>query len=413
MIFKGMKAKIDRWLKVIAWGNSLLSALFVILGILLYRANLPGGIVQRGYQPDPSNLVMAMFYPLVGAVILSKQSRHPIGWLLFWIGLLQSVQQLATQYGIYAIYTQPGPLGPLVAWVSSNTWFPGACLFVLLLMLFPNGRGLEGRWARLPWLPIACLLGALGYSATSLFSTFEGPYFDPSAVAAERSVVDFIFLVFFILLVIGFVAAGFVLLQRFRLSTGVERLQMKWFALSGTLWVFVTSSLVILDALRVLESPVIARTGVNFILPAATAAIPISMGIAILKYRLYEIDFLIRKTLVYGFLTAALAMVYLGSVVVLEGVLRTLFGQMGQSSIAIVVSTLVIAALFNPLRLKIQGGIDRRFYRRKYDAEQTLEAFAATLRDEVDLDELSTRLIQVVQETIQPQELLLWIKKDA
>src|SRR5829696_1885431 len=145
---------------------------------------------------------------------------------------------------------------------------------------------------------------------------------------------------------------------------------------------------------------------------AGNAGMPVAVGIAILRYRLYEIDILINRTLVYGVLTGTLALVYLGGVASAQAIFRALTGQQGQSQLAVVVSTLLIAALFNPLRRRIQGFIDRRFYRKKYDAQKTLEAFSAKLRDETDLDALRDDLVGVVRETMQPAHVSLWLRPE-
>jgi hypothetical protein len=191
---------------------------------------------------------------------------------------------------------------------------------------------------------------------------------------------------------------------RFRRSRGAERQQIKWFASASVLtfaFVFVWNGM--LDA----ESAVLQAT-FAVLSVVLVPAIPVATGIAILRYRLYDIDRLINRALVYGTLTAVLVLIYVGAVVAMQEVFRTLAG--GESQLAVVASTLAIAALFNPLRRRIQGFIDRRFYRRKYDAVRTLEAFGATLRDETDLDRLSDALVEVVRETVQPAQASLWLR---
>jgi hypothetical protein len=200
------------------------------------------------------------------------------------------------------------------------------------------------------------------------------------------------------------------LVLRFRRARGVERQQLKWFAFSGVVFCAVFAIGPVLWYL-----PEFAGTewiwAVLFLSAAST--IPVAVGIAIMRYRLYEIDLLINRTLVYGALTATLALVYFGGIATTEAIFRALTGQEQQPQLAIVVSTLVIAALFNPLRRRIQAFIDRRFYRRKYDAIKILEAFSASLRDETDLEALSDDLAGVVKETMQPVHVSLWLRPDA
>jgi hypothetical protein len=190
----------------------------------------------------------------------------------------------------------------------------------------------------------------------------------------------------------------------------VERQQIKWIVYAAAAY-FVASTLAYIIP-GVIETPLWFER-VGFALNIATIpAIPIAIGIAILRYRLYEIDLIINRTLVYGALTAMLAVLYFGSVAATQAIFRTLTGQEQQPQLAIVVSTLVIAALFAPLRRRIQSFIDRRFYRRKYDARKTLETFSTTLRDETDLDALSGDLVGVVQDTMQPAYASLWLRRD-
>jgi hypothetical protein len=200
--------------------------------------------------------------------------------------------------------------------------------------------------------------------------------------------------------------SGGSLVLRLRRSSGEERQQLKWVVYSVALLAFVIpSTILVIIILPSLED-------VRVFFAVMFPLIPISVGMAILRYRLYEIDLIINRTLVYGSLTAMLAVVYFGGVAMTQAVFRTLTGQEEQPQLAVVVSTLVIAALFNPLRRRIQGFIDRRFYRRKYDAAKTLEAFSAKLRDETNLDALSDDLVEVVRETMQPAHVSLWLRHD-
>jgi hypothetical protein len=208
--------------------------------------------------------------------------------------------------------------------------------------------------------------------------------------------------------VLGLVAVAS-LFVRFRHAGGVERQQIKWLAYAASLVVLGTS----------LAYGVYGATGARWtwqvgitLLAIGLVGSPIAVGIAISRYRLYEIDILINRTLVYGALTAALALLYLGGVATTQEIFRAVTSQAQQPQLAIVISTLVIAALFNPLRRRIQSFIDRRFYRKKYDTKKTLETFSARLRDETDLDALSEDLVGVVRETIQPAHVNLWLRPD-
>jgi hypothetical protein len=206
-----------------------------------------------------------------------------------------------------------------------------------------------------------------------------------------------------------YLAIALAVFMRLRRAVGVERQQIKWFAYAAAIFAVGTTLNVLtlaIDAPRWFE-----WVGQAVFIVAGTA-IPIAIGIAILRYRLYEIDLLINRTLVYGSLTAILALVYFGGVAATQAIFRALTAQEQQPQLAIVVSTLVIAALFTPLRRRIQGFIDRRFYRRKYDAAKTLEAFSAKLRDETDLDTLSDDLVSVVRETMQPAHVSLWLRPE-
>ena len=228
-------------------------------------------------------------------------------------------------------------------------------------------------------------------------SSWLDPY---ASVYAPQTVGSPVVAVWFGLLCASGLASAASLVIRFRRSRGEERLQLKWVAYAAAITVA-----------AVVPAIAVTRGGPpSLIIVIAAPLVPVAAGVAILRYRLYEIDVLINRTLVYGSLTASLAAVYVGSVVVLQTVLRALTGQ--ETQLAVVASTLAIAALFNPLRRRIQDFIDRRFYRRKYDAAKILEAFSAKLRDETDLDTLTNYLGEVVEETMQPAHVSLWLRPD-
>jgi hypothetical protein len=206
-----------------------------------------------------------------------------------------------------------------------------------------------------------------------------------------------------------FGAAALSVFMRLRHAVGVERQQIKWLAYAAAAWALGIIFNVITLAI---DTPLWFERAALACFTVAGEAVPIAIGIAILRYRLYDIDVLINRTLVYGSLTLLLALVYFGGVTATQAIFRTLSGQEQQPQLAIVVSTLVIAALFNPLRGRIQGFIDRRFYRKKYDAAKTLEAFSFRLREETDLQALNGELTRVVRETMQPAHISLWLRPD-
>jgi hypothetical protein len=298
------------------------------------------------------------------------------------------------------------PGAEALAWIASWLWVPDVGLYLLLALLFPNGRLLSARWR-----PFVGFIGVVVMAGTVAVALSPGPIRglelieNPLGMEALPNVAV---LTEALLYGLGVVAVASVLV-RLRRSSGVERQQIKWFAYAGA--VLATSTII---TYVLSEASSLRWLGWVAFVPgmAGNAGMPVAVGIAILRYRLYEIDILINRTLVYGVLTGTLALVYLGGVASAQAIFRALTGQQGQSQLAVVVSTLVIAALFNPLRRRIQGFIDRRFYRKKYDAAKTQEAFSAKLRDEMDLDALSDDLLGVVRETMQPAHVSLWLRPE-
>jgi hypothetical protein len=290
----------------------------------------------------------------------------------------------------------------MMCWV----WVPACGLIVFLLLLFPDGQLPNRRWRWFAWFSLLLtVVGVISQALAPGSVYYLHAIHNPLGVEGLPNVGELVQTVMFTLI---FVSAGSLFVRRLRAS-GVERQQLKWFTYSSTLAISgVILTYTISDAIGALWLEWVGYV----VLVVGFIGIPISMGIAILKYRLYNIDLLINRTLVYGSLTATLVALYFGGVAATEAIFRALTGQEQQPQLAIVVSTLVIAALFTPLRRRIQGFIDRRFYRRKYDARKTLEAFSSTLRDETDLEALSDDLVGVVTETMQPEHVSLWLHPD-
>jgi hypothetical protein len=258
----------------------------------------------------------------------------------------------------------------------------------------------------LAWLTAAFVLVGVVLSAFSSGAYFGalGPIRNPLGIEGFTNVYK---AVLFTLAPVLHVAIALAVFMRLRRAVGVERQQLKWFAYAVAILAIVTTLYVITIAI---DAPGWFEWAANAILAAAGTTIPISIGIAILRYRLYAIDILINRTLVYGSLTLTLVALYFGGIVVLQRVFVFLTGQ--QSTLAVVASTLLIAALFNPLRRRIQSFIDRCFYRRKYDARKTLETFSAKLRNETDLEALGDDLVGVVRETMQPSHVSIWLRPE-
>jgi hypothetical protein len=373
--------------------------------------------------------VLSLSFPTVGALIISRLPANPVGWIFCGVGLLYAVRRFTLAYADYALtanYTFPW--GEYVAWFSTWVGFAGPILAgVILMLLFPEGRLLSRRWRIVVWTAV------LGAALTVIAAAFTpGPLSthlyvnNPFGVAA--AIGGFTTYELFpmstvlgtTLLFVSSIAALASLILRLHRAQGDERQQLKWF-LFASVPATVCLNLILFHSMvdtytinfTFNEVWILPWDAFNYILYVAVFAlliVPICTYIAILRYRLYDIDVVINRTVVYGSLTATLVALYFSCIVVLQRVFVAFTGQ--KSTLAVVASTLVIAALFNPLRRRIQAFIDRRFYRRKYDAAKTLEAFSAKLRDETDLDALSDDLVGVVRETMQPAHVSLWLRPD-
>jgi hypothetical protein len=345
-------------------------------------------------------------FAVVGAALVAKRPANAIGWIMAAVALMLSFFLAGDTYAAYVMVTRgrPDALAVIGAWIGSWYWYPLLVLVLVYLPLFfPDGLMPSRRW-----LPVAVLTGVgtlgvivLGALADTL-QLNEAPGYEidnPIGIEGLGYVEDLpVFGVLTGLLFFGIIGAAASVVVRFHRSRGIERQQMKWF-------VYAVAPMLLIPTDGFLPA-IISSVALGIVL----IGLPTAIGIAVLRYRLYDIDLLINRTLVYGSLTALLVTVYVGSVVILQAGFRSLTGQ--GSQLTIVASTLAIAALFNPLRRRIQGFVDRRFYRGKYDAAKTLEAFSAKLRDETDLDALNTELVGVVRETMQPAHVSLWLRPD-
>jgi len=347
-----------------------------------------------------------------GALVASRAPGNWIGWIFCAMGLLFEfgiLGEVYVAYGSLADGFLPGRAW--VGWISqwSNNAF-APTMIILSFLLFPTGRLPSARWR-----PVALIATGVAVVHAASAALTPGPLQDygiqnPAGIEAATAL-RMIAEVSVLILVLPLMLLSVVsLFARLRRSSGIERQQLKWFAYAAAL---LATDLLASNALAVL----LGGTGneVAEFIPFLTfvitlSGIPMAMGVAILKHRLYDIDIIINRTLVYGALTLSLLLVYVGCVVSLQYVLRAFTG--GNSQLVIVASTLAIAALFNPLRRRIQSFIDRRFYRRKYDAVKTLEEFGAKLRDETDLESLNAEMLSVVRETMQPEHVSLWLREN-
>lgn len=318
--------------------------------------------------------------------ITRRHPTNPVGWCLMVAGLAAGVNTLGL-----GLTNAADPGGPAL-WLV-NAWVVSVVALSTAVVFFPSGSPPSRWW----WAQLGLLWGVGCLEYFKEYETSAGFVLLPEWLDAFAAPVN---ITFQVLLAAGCVA----LVVRWRRSRPVERLQLKWVAYSVAL-VATTAPLVEVVVTTLIPAWYLAGT---VVISLAIAAVPVTIGVAMLRYRLYDIDTVINRTLVYSALTVTLVLVYFGSVVGLQYILRTIAGQ--ESQLAVVASTLVIAALFNPLRHRIQGSIDRLFYRRKYDAAKTLEEFSAKLRSETDLHTLDTELVTVVRETMQPEHVSLWIR---
>jgi hypothetical protein len=352
----------------------------------------------------PLMALMLVSFSTVGAVIAARRPDNAVGWSLLTMGLALGVAFVGQVYADYTLVARPGSLpgGAVAVWLS--LWTPVLALVAatFFCLLFPDGRPPSNRWRWAGRLAstggVLLVLGVSLAPGTLDERNYPGAR-NPVGVEGAGRLLEGTTTAGTALALVALLLAMVSMFVRFRRSIGVERQQLKWIVYAGA--AAASGFALTLFLSGQLANAVFAVAFLAFI------GVPVAAGFAIMRYRLYEIDLLINRTLVYVPLTAMLALVYVGGVVGLQYVFRTFTGQ--ESTLAIVASTLVIAAWFSSLRQRLQAFVDRRFYRRKYDAAKTLSTFSARLRDETDLEALSADLVGVVRETMQPAHVSLWL----
>lgn len=391
---------------------------WIFFGLIAFSV-IAAVIFDYSTRPDGDNFalgdILVPFVPLtfafIGALIISRQPRNWIGLLMMLPGLslFLLVDAFLRPYlnGFLPPPESPTPFFLLILWFSNWNWMLLVFPLMFIMVLFPTGRPLTPRWGWLIYFGVGVMvLFVLMITFAEAMAPGSGGVdwrFDNPLGFLKEEWINFVISPFIIALPIWVVICTISLLIRFRRAGGVEREQIKWLFFAAAIFALSYVPTFIQNDFSDPENIW------NIFWFIGMMAIPIAIAIAILRYRLYDIDIIIRRTLQYTLLTGLLVMVYFGSVVLLQSLVENITG--GQSPFVIVISTLAIAALFNPLRIRTQDFIDRRFFRKKYDAEQTLARFAIVARDEVDMDQLTTALLGVVEESMQPERVSLWLRE--
>ncbi len=400
-------------MRVAAWGAFALTAVLFSAGFVLTLLS-PAVHHDEGWSTN-GVLVSLLFgltlsaFPAVGVVLATRRPANPIGWLLLAIGLCWGISGMSA-YSDYGLLQHPGslPLAPLVAATSSSFWLPAICLSgTFLILLFPDGRLLTRRWRWVAWLSATGLVvGTLslvltpGLMPNAGYPHTRNPLGAPSALSG---VVDILHLSI-LLVPLAMALSAISLVLRYRRSRGADRQQMKWLAAAAAVVAATYGIIEPLSAGLQTQHTSTVLTALQDVALCTFGLVPIAIGFAVLRYRLYEIDRLISRTLSYALVTGLLGGLFLGLVFLTTDVLPF------SSPVGVAASTLAAAALFNPLRTRVQRLVDRRFNRARYDAEATVAAFASHLRDAIDLDSVQVHLMEAVGRTLAPDHASLWIR---
>jgi MFS family permease len=396
----------------LAWALWALTVALMAFTTVVFAALYPlGGSAAVNALDFAVAFLFVATFGMVGALIASRRPKNPIGWIFCGMGLALVVAGFFGNYAQYSLVVEPGalPWAETAAWVGNWIWLVALSPLGLFLLLFPDGRPPSPRWRAVAWVLVAALVCwavsqafAPGPMVNAGYESIDNPY----GIEALGGLLEVVGIVSGFLVLVAVLASAFSIVVRFLRSRGDERRQIKWVAYAGALVALVIVVQLALETALPETDLLVEVLNLSFVVVLAT--VPIAAGVAILKYRLYEIDAIINRTLVYGLLTLSLVLVYVVSVVLLRGLV---FGFTGRSSqLVVVASTLAVAALFGPLRRRIQGAIDRRFYRSKYDAAKTLAALGEKLREETDLERLGDELVSAAKETVRPAQASLWLR---
>ena len=374
----------------VAWAFALLAVALMIGAIALVLAQPVRGPLAADPQAVLTVAFEVLAFAVAGALIVTRHPRHPIGWIYTASGLLIGLALFSVEYSRLARQLLL-PFAPVGDAVFGVTFFAGFLLPITFgLLLFPDGHLPSRAWRTVVLLTVIGYLGIVGVNALA-----ERPEYEALHTAAGFGALA---------VPVAILASVASLILRWRRAVGVERQQLKWVGAAALLLGLDLVAVLLLSSFGAIPT----SGGITFaLLATGISLLPVAVGIAILRYRLYDIDVLIRRTLVYAAVTVALAATFFGGIVLLQGLLRPFTGG---NELAVAGSTLASVALFQPLRARIQGAVDRRFYRARYDAGRTLDAFSGQLANEVDLDALRGDLLAVVGDTMQPVHVSLWLR---
>jgi hypothetical protein len=393
----------------IAWGAWLL-AIGVWIAAFAFSAQHPLPADPVTVYSTIATVLIATSFPTVGAVVASRQPENPVGWIVLGMGALFGLALFISAYAEFGLVVEPGSLPGAVwaGWVGNWIWPVVLAPIGFVLLLFPDGHPPTRRWRSVGWFLGASLFAwflSAGFAPGGLVNAGYPSVTNPLGIEMLDAPLTILGAVSGIVALPSALASIVSVIVRFRRSRGTERRQLKWLAYAATL---VAVTAVVSLSLEGVSDDAAFVQMLQLSLVASLSAVPIATGIAILRHRLYDIDRLISRTIVYVLVTGSLVAVYAGTVFVVSTI-----AVASSDNLTVAIATLVAAAAFRPLLARVQGLVDRRFYRHKYDAQKTIDAFGSRLREETDLDELTNDLVGVVRTTMQPTHVSVWLKHAA